>query len=141
MNSKDLPVVLFVLVQAKAQANGGIASIGEVIVRMKRHRPVIVTDRDTPLVETWRKRGIEVHVVPQSASAGLLKSPLAVISSYARYAKAVRGLAVRTDAAVIHANDPAAFQLSLAAAKSTGRKIVLNLRDTLDPARRPPRMK
>jgi glycosyltransferase involved in cell wall biosynthesis len=63
-----------------------------------------------------------------------------VLGSYARYTAVLRRLIRRSGAKVVHANDPAAFQLSLPAVKlSRGVKIVLNIRDTLDPGRRPPR--
>ena len=42
---------------------------------------------------------------------------------------------------IVHANDPLAFQLSLIALKSAQARIVLNLRDTIDPGRKPPGFK
>jgi glycosyltransferase involved in cell wall biosynthesis len=63
-----------------------------------------------------------------------------VLASYARYSRALRKLIKTSGAKVVHANDPAAFQLALGAVKlSRGVKIALNIRDTLDPGRRPPR--
>ena len=138
----SLPPVVFVLVQAKAAADGGIASISQIIARLRHHRPIIVTDRETPRLDEWRAQGIDTHVLPQAASRGLARAPLAVLDSYRRYALDIRRIVARSGARVIHANDPAAFQLALAAAKlSKGTKIALNLRDTLDPGRRPPGMR
>jgi glycosyltransferase involved in cell wall biosynthesis len=63
------------------------------------------------------------------------------LRSYRRYAAAVSRLLRQSGAQVVHANDPLAFQLAIKAAKRAGAKILLNLRDTLDPGRRPPRLK
>lgn len=134
------PPVVFVLVQASAAADGGISSISQVIARLGRHRPIIVTDRDTDRVDAWRKAGIETHVLPQGVSRGLARAPLQVLDSYRRYFVGLRRIIAASGARVVHANDPAAFQLALLAAKtSPGTKIALNLRDTIDPGRKAPR--
>lgn len=136
----NLPPVIFVLVQTDAAADGGISSISQIISRLQRHRPIIVTDRESDRLRQWRESGIETHVVPQTASTGARRNPLAAVLSYWRYARKLRRLVRRSGAKVIHANDPAAFQLSFPAAKlGSGVKIALNIRDTIDPERRPPR--
>jgi glycosyltransferase involved in cell wall biosynthesis len=134
-----LPPILFVLLQSDAAANGGISSISGVIAGLKRHRPVIITDRDGTRVEEWRRSGIETHVLPQTASKGVTRNPIGTLRSYWRYARELRRLIRTSGAKIVHANDPLALQLSLAAAKLAGAKLVFNLRDTLDPGRRPPR--
>lgn len=135
------PSVLFVIHQAGARADGGVHSVGEVMRGLKAHRPLVLTNLESPATRSWRKAGIEVHVAREDASAGLKRRPLATVRTYFRYYRAVRDLLRRSGARVVHANDPLAFQLSYAAARRAGAKIVLNLRDTIDPERRPPRMK
>jgi glycosyltransferase involved in cell wall biosynthesis len=127
----SLPAVIFLLPQSGAAADGGIASIGEIIARLRNHRPVIVTNRPTAQVERWRESGIETHVVPFGSDP----------ASYARMFGVLRRLISSTGAKVIHANKPLALQLALAPAKLSGTKLVLNLRDTIDPGRRPVRAK
>jgi len=87
-------------------------------------------------VQQWRREGIEVHVV-LSARSSLWRNPLANLSAYWRYTRELRRLIRKSGARVIHANNPLALQLALPAAKSTGARIALNLRDTIDPGRRP----
>ena len=133
----SLPPVLFILPQTDAAANGGIASISEVIARLREHRPVIVTNKASEQVEQWRTAGIETHVLPLTRS---IRDPVGILRTYWRYAREVRRLIAHTGAKVVHANNPFALQLALAAARlSAGTKVVLNLRDTLDPARTPSR--
>jgi glycosyltransferase involved in cell wall biosynthesis len=135
----SLPPVVFILMQVGASADGGVSSISQIIDGLQKHRPIIVTDRNTPRLDRWRNRGVEVHVVSQAASRGLSRAPVQVLASYARYTAAVRRILRRSGARVVHANDPMAFQLAMTAVKTTpGAKIVLNLRDTLDPARSRP---
>ena len=135
------PSVLFVIHQAGARADGGVHSIGEVMRRLKAHRPLVLTNIESPATRSWREAGIEVHVAREDASAGLKRRPVATVRTYLRYYRAVRDLLGRSGARVVHANDPLAFQLSYAAARRAGAKAVLNLRDTIDPERRPPRLK
>lgn len=131
--------MIFVLVQTNAAADGGVSSISQIITGLRRHRPIIVTDRDSSRVEQWRRSGIETHILPQSASVGIARDPVEAARSYVRYARALPRLLKASGARVVHANDPAAFQLSLPAVKlSGGVKIALNMRDTLDPGRSPP---
>jgi glycosyltransferase involved in cell wall biosynthesis len=125
-----LPAVIFVLIQTEAAANGGIASISHVIGKLKRHRPIIVTDRDNERVGEWRSRGIEIHVIAQTASKGILRNPISTLRSYWRYRKELGALIRRSGARVVHANDPLALQLSIAPAKMAGAKLVFNLRGT-----------
>lgn len=138
--SDTRPPVLFVALQTGAAANGGIASLGEVVTAMRRNRPYVLTNREGPVTEGWRRQGIAVTVVSEGASSGLRHAPLATMTSYVRYFRAVRTLLAESGARIVHANDPLAFQLSLAAARSRpGVRIALNIRDTIGPARTPPR--
>jgi glycosyltransferase involved in cell wall biosynthesis len=133
--------VIFVILQTGARANGGLQSITEVMSRLKDHRPVVLTNLDTDLTDAWRNRGFDVRVVTERASAGFRSNPVGAARTYRDYHSALTALLESSGANVVHANDPLAFQLALSAAKWRKARIVLNLRDTLDPARRPPRLK
>jgi glycosyltransferase involved in cell wall biosynthesis len=82
-----------------------------------------------------------VHVEPEAASVGFRSAPTRYAKSYFDYHRRLRALIASSGARVLHANDPLALQLSISAAKLSRVKIVLNLRDTLAPGRRPPRQK
>jgi glycosyltransferase involved in cell wall biosynthesis len=139
---EDRPPVLFVALQTGAQANGGIASIGQVIANLRSFRPIVLTNIESPVTARWREQGITVHICPEQASRGLGSAPLAAIRTYGRYFRMVRSLLSGTGARIVHANDPLAFQLSLAAVRSVpSARIALNIRDTLNPDRAPPRRK
>ena len=133
--------LLFVILQTGTRANGGLQSITEVMRRLEDHRPIVLTNLDSEATDRWRAAGIEVHVVGEAASSGFRRRPLATLRTYRRYDAAVSKLLRESGARVVHANDPLAFQLSVRAANRAGARILLNLRDTLDPARRPPRLK
>jgi glycosyltransferase involved in cell wall biosynthesis len=136
----SLPPIIFVLVQTDAAADGGVSSISQIIEQLQRHRPIVVTDRHSNRSQQLRESGIETHVIPQTASTGALRNPVQTAQSYWRYERELRRLIRSSGAKIIHANDPAAFQLTLPAVKlRKGVKIALNLRDTIDPQRRPPR--
>ncbi len=133
--------VLFVIHQAGAQADGGVQSVGELMRRLKDHRSLVLTNIDSPATRSWRDAGIEVHVSREDASRGLASNPIGTLRTYVRYHRVVRDLLAKSGARIVHANDPLAFQLSYFAARRAGAKLALNLRDTIDPERRPPRLK
>jgi glycosyltransferase involved in cell wall biosynthesis len=133
--------IIFVILQTGARANGGLQSVTEVMLRLKDHFPLILTNLETEVTRAWRAHGIDSHVVSEEASGGLARNPLRTIRTYARFHRALARLLGSSDARVIHANDPLAFQLSLTAAKLADARLALNLRDTLDPGRKPPRLK
>lgn len=134
------PVVIFVLLQTGAAANGGIESISQVILHLREFRAVVVTNLQSAAVERLAWAGVEVHVVEEDVSAGVSNAPLAHAWTYLQYLRKLKALLESTGARVIHANDPLAFQLALPAAKTTrGVRIALNMRDTIDPTRRQPR--
>ena len=135
------PPILFVILQSGPLANGGLESITQVMQRLEHFRPVVVTNAETGLSRRWRQSGTEIHIVPEHASAGLRRRPAAALLTYVRYHRSIRRLLRATGAQIVHANDPLAFQLSLSAATLSGSRLVLNLRDTLDPQRAPPRLK
>lgn len=133
------PAVLFVAMQTGAMANGGIASMGEVMTGLRRFRPMVLTNLESRATARWRAMGMTVQVCPEQASRGIRSAPIASLRTYWRYFSAVRTILIENGVRIVHANDPLAFQLSLAAVRSVpGARIVLNLRDTLDPERSAP---
>lgn len=135
------PPVVFVILQTGARANGGLRSVGELMLRLEGHRPIVLTNLDSDLTSEWSDRGIAVQVIPEQASAGMKRRFAGTLATYGRYHRALRAILAESGARIVHANDPLAFQLSVAAAKLGRARIALNLRDTIDPARRPPRLK
>lgn len=133
--------VIFVILQTGAKANGGLQSVTEVMRRLRDHRPIVVTNLEVGHSETWREHGFDVHVVPDEASAGLIRNPVGMLRTYRRYYRRLRTIIRESGARVVHANDPLSFQLSWAAAKASKVRLLLNLRDTVDPARKAPRFK
>lgn len=135
------PPVVFVVLQTGRLANGGLRSATELMRRLKCHQPIALTNLDSPLTQAWRDDGFNVHVVPEDASVGLSRNPAGVIRSYQRFYRGLGDILSETGARVVHANDPLAFQMSLAAVKSRRVPITLNIRGTMDPDRRPPALK
>ena len=134
--------VVFVILQTGSLANGGLQSITEVMSRLKDHRAIILTNSDSEFSRTWRSRDMEVHICPEEASAGLRHNPGGALRTYRRYHRALTDILRNSEAKVVHANDPLAFQMSLAAVKRSRRaRIALSIRGTLDPERRPPSFK
>jgi glycosyltransferase involved in cell wall biosynthesis len=133
--------VVFVILQTGALANGGVQSITEVMRRLKTHRPIVLTNLDSDLSQAWRAYGIEVQVVAEQASAGLKRDLAGTLRTYRRYHRVLRDILDTSGARLVHANDPLAFQLSVTGAKLRRARIALNLRDTLDPGRRAPKLK
>ena len=133
--------VLFVIFQAGPRADGGLQSITEVMSSLTEHRPIILTNKETELTALWRSRGFGVHLEPTPTIASFKHAPVSHLKSYAGYYRAVTRVLQSSGARVIHANDPLTFQLSLIPAKRAGARVVLNLRGTIDPARRAPAFK
>jgi glycosyltransferase involved in cell wall biosynthesis len=135
----NLPVVVVVALQTGKAANGGIASIGEIVRGLHGYRPVVITNRESPVVARWRDAGVDIRIVPEDASRGIANAPLATLRTYWRYFRAVRAVLKDTGARIVHANDPLAFQLCLPAARTIpGVRLALNIRDTIGPDRPPP---
>jgi glycosyltransferase involved in cell wall biosynthesis len=135
------PAVVFVVLQSGPLANGGLQSITEVMRRLNGYRPIVLTNLDGDRSAEWRSLGIEVHIVPEQASTGLAHNLAGTLWTYLRYHRALKSILRTSRARVVHANDPLSFQLSLTAVKTSHARLLLNLRDTVDPARRPPRSK
>lgn len=132
------PPIIFVILQSGPLANGGLQSVGELMRRLRNYRAIVLTNADSEVTSSWRDTGIEVHVVPERASQGIKRNPVDTVLTYWRYQKALTRLLASTGARLVHANDPLAFQLSVVSAKRAQARIVLSLRDTIDPQRLPP---
>lgn len=139
--SEDRIPLLFVILQTGAGANGGVASISAILDSLSGFRPIILTNRESDRTSAWRHRGYEVHMAPESVTSGIRRDPAGYARTYLTYFGKIRRILRRSGSRLIHANDPAAFQLALPAARFGGAKILLNLRDTLDPGRVAPRWK
>jgi glycosyltransferase involved in cell wall biosynthesis len=137
----NLPSVIIVAIQPRVAADGGTTSLGEIITRLRRHRPIVVADRESWRVAEWREGGIEVHIIPQSASRGFIRNPIGTIRSYSRFARGLWRLIKSSGAKVVHANDPLAMQLSIIPAKLSRAKLIFNLRGTFRPQYEPSRRK
>jgi len=117
----------FVIFQTGNRANGGVESITQVVERVRRVEPVIVTQMETPTTERWRRGGAEVHVLPAAFEAwsrdrGAIRH---VPRNNAWMARFVR----RRGLAVVHVNDIAGFVNIGAGARAGGARLVLNVRD------------
>src|SRR4051794_19907785 len=108
--------------QPHVGADGGTASIGEIITRLRNHRPIVLADRESARVAEWRERGIELHVLPQRAS-GFFGNPTRSIGSYMHYRRQLKHLIKSSGTKIVHANDPLALQLALPAAHAAGASI------------------
>ncbi len=138
----DKPGILFVALQTGAGANGGIASMSEIIRSLENYRPVILTNIASQTTRDWQSAGIDVHIVPEQAHLGVRHAPLAAIAAYIRYFIALRRIVRNGDIGLVHANDPLAFQLAVAGTKTMPHvRLLFSMRDTLDPARAVPRRK
>ena len=136
------PPVIFTILQSGARSNGGVQSITEIMRRLRRHRPIVLTNAENEFSEAWRAAGIEVHIEPADLSAGRRRNPLRFVSMRARFHRRLMPLIAGSGAKIVHCNDFAGFQLALPAVKlSRDVRIVLNIRDTLEPASRPSRLR
>jgi glycosyltransferase involved in cell wall biosynthesis len=125
------PPVLFVLMQTGRRANGGITSLGQIMKRVTRIRPIVLTNADGERVAEWRRSGLDVRTIPLpfETGTGITRRPLSHAAGYARYFRGIRRILKGEGARVIHANDPLAYQLALGpAARTAGTRLVLNLR-------------
>jgi glycosyltransferase involved in cell wall biosynthesis len=133
--------VIFCVLQSGSRSNGGVQSLSEIVRRLQRHRAIVLTNLESSFTKECRDHQIDVHIVPARVTSTFGSAPFDYIRTLFRYFGAVRRLLRDTGARVIHANDPLAFQLCLAAGKSAGAALVLNLRGTVPPGRPLPRRK
>lgn len=131
--------VAFVIFQSGRRANGGVESITQVIERLQRVRPIIVTQLETPVNERWRRAGIDVYVWPlpydlsSAFFSGGWHERQQKLRSLVWTNLCLFHLARRSDCHVVHCNDMDALWHTVFGAKAAGAKIVFNIRDTRAP--------
>jgi glycosyltransferase involved in cell wall biosynthesis len=133
----QLPV-LFVALQSGRQANGGLQSLTEILTRLRRVRPILLTQIESSVTDAWRAQGHEVHVWPirwpRTAEAQsrpraqrIAADVLPLVISNLRIVSLLRSRGIR----VVHCNDAYASLLATLSARIAGARVVLNIRDTL----------
>ena len=112
--------VAFVVTQSGARANGGVESITQVVERLRRVRPVVVTQSESPFNQRWREAGADVRVwpMPSLSVASLFKNNL-------RAFQLVREEGCR----VVHCNDIHALWQTAFGARLAGASVVFNVRN------------
>jgi glycosyltransferase involved in cell wall biosynthesis len=140
-NSADHPVVLFSIFQNEGRtADGGVRSITEIVTRLRRCRPILLTQLETPFNSRWLQSSLDLRVRPASLAfwrggPKSLSTTLSRVADCAGMNLFVYRLLRHERAAVLHCNDPAAFWHSCVAAKAARSALVFNVRGTLgDPA-------
>jgi len=128
--------LLVVAFQTESRANGGLTSLGLVLERLERFRPVIVTQVESSLTDAWRRSGFDVRTVrlPHPArSADLVHRVVAfgrrapaLVAGQVEIFRRVRS----TGARVVYFNDQNAFAFGALGARLAGAVVVLALRDT-----------
>lgn len=114
------PVVLFVVTQSGARANGGVESITQVVERLRSVRPVVVTQSETAFNRRWRAAGADVRVWQMSS--------LGIASLFKNNLRAFR-LVRAAGAAVVHCNDIHALWQTAFGARAAGAAVVFNVRN------------
>lgn len=120
----DIAVAIW---QSHNHSDGGVESMTQILERMERVRPVVITQRETPRTERWRRRGLEVHVLPHAYEAwskgrrGVLHVP----RNNAWMARLVRRCGLK----VLHVNDIPSFVNLGLGARAAGARLVFNVRD------------
>ena len=131
--------VAFVVFQSGRRANGGVESVTQIIERLQRVRPIVITQLETPVNERWRRAGADVHVWPLPYS---LNSAFFDGGWHAQQRK-LRTLAwtnlrlfrlIRwAGCHVVHCNDTDALWHTVVGAKAAGAKVVFNIRGNRAP--------
>src|SRR5688572_26189844 len=130
--------VLFVAFQSGAKANGGLQSLTEILRRLRRVQPILLTQVESPFTERWRALGYEVHIwpVPWPRSPAAKRLPrtqrmagdvVPLLMGNLRMLPLLRSRGVR----VVHCNDAWASLIAAPSARLAGARVVLNIRDTL----------
>jgi glycosyltransferase involved in cell wall biosynthesis len=135
------PPVVFAVFQTGDRSNGGVESITQVIERVRRVRPVVVTQLETPVNERWRAAGarVEVWPIPYRPGAAMGRRPLEIARRAASIAATnlrMRRLVREVGARVVHCNDISALMHTAAGARAAGAAVVQNIRDTKAPGER-----
>ena len=124
--------ILFLIHQTNNKANGGLNSLAEILLNLKRVTPVVLTQRESALAERLRKGGIKVIVNP-----GILQTPKSA-SDFWKWLGFGRRLAkILKDQNIhkVHINDIQSLTYSIWFLKLLGQKIVFNIRDVKEPGK------
>lgn len=130
--------VLFVAFQSGAKANGGLQSLTEILRRLRRIQPILLTQVESSFTELWRALGYEVHIwpVPWPRSPAAERRPrtrrmvgdvVPLLMGNLRMLSLLRSRGIR----VVHCNDAWASLIAAPSARLAGARLVLNIRDTL----------
>lgn len=127
--------VLFAVFQTENLANGGVASVTEIINGLSGYRHV-VTQLNTQVNSAWKNAGAEVTLLNlpyapgesfgQESPLNKMRWMLSIARSNFRIFRLLRGNKIN----VVHCNDPAPFWHVVPAAKLAGIPVIFNLRDT-----------
>lgn len=136
----DVPLpVIFAIAQTGTRANGGVESITQVIERVQRIRPIVVTQIETPVNRRWCDAGAQVHVfsIPyrmgssfnQDSHKAKLQRIQSLLQTNLRMYKLVRATGCR----VVHCNDSTALWHTALGARMAGAMVIFNIRGTKPP--------
>jgi glycosyltransferase involved in cell wall biosynthesis len=114
-----LPVA-FVVTQSGNRANGGVESLTEVLGRLRRVKPLVVTQLETEATRRWRDSGSEVLVWPMKRPR-----PASLLSTNLRMFRLIRSMNCR----VVHCNDILALWHASFGARLAGARVVFNVRN------------
>lgn len=133
--SSNLPSVGFIISQSGRAADGGVESISQLLGKLTRYRPFVVTHLETRYTQLWKKHGIEVHlcdmIFPHSFSswpsylAMNYRRTRTVIGANRFLMKLIREKKCQT----IHCNDLNAFFHCFLATQLTSSKLIFSIRD------------
>lgn len=119
-NEETLLPVAFVVTQSENRANGGVESITQVLERLRRVKPLVVTQMETRATRRWRDSGAEVLVWPMPRPR-----PASLLGANLRMFKLLRA----TNCRVVHCNDILALWHTSFGAQMAGARVVFNVRN------------
>lgn len=112
--------VVFVVTQSGNRANGGVESITQVLERLRRVNPIVVTQMETPSTRRWQDAGLKVLVWPMTAPR-----PWSLARTNLKMFRLLRSTAAR----VVHCNDIMALWQTSFGARLAGAAVVFNVRN------------
>ena len=126
------PTLLVIAFQVGSQADGGIESLTQLLIRYDTVRITVLTQAETSKNERWRKSGARVVVwpAPFGGGAGGIGAAARRWWRYVAWNIRVARLARRQRIEVAHVNDHKALWHSIAGLGLAGVPVVYNIRDT-----------
>jgi glycosyltransferase involved in cell wall biosynthesis len=127
--------VMFAVFQTSNRANGGVESLTQVI-ELGQWQGVVVTQKETPTNDRWKKVGLHVDVwsLPYQVGSSFFRTSfrkkLAWMFSLVLTNLKTWRVAKQHKINVVHCNDPAPFWHVAVGAFFAGVPVVWNLRDT-----------